>query len=90
MDSFSLVDTITDAEWDHVIAVNLTAPIKMMRDVLPFLQARKHGCIVNVSSKAGVSGAAAGIAYTASKHGLVSIFVRSWENLLIAFEFCMD
>ena len=89
MDSFSLVDTITDAEWDHVIAVNLTAQITMMREVLPFLQARKHGCIVNVSSKASVSGAAAGIAYATSKHGIVSTFVRSWGNLLIPFEFCM-
>jgi NAD(P)-dependent dehydrogenase (short-subunit alcohol dehydrogenase family) len=76
MDSFSSADTITDAEWDRVIAVNLTAPIKMMREVLPFLQAKKQGCIINVSSKAGVSGAAAGIAYTASKHGLVSISLR--------------
>jgi NAD(P)-dependent dehydrogenase (short-subunit alcohol dehydrogenase family) len=79
-DSFSLVDTIADAEWDHLIAVNLTAPIKMMWEVLPFLQSGKHGCIVNVSSKVGVSGAAVGIAYTANKHGLVSIFVRSWET----------
>ena len=76
MDSFSSADTITDAEWNRVIAVNLTAPTKMMREVLPFMKAKKHGCIINVSSKAGVSGAAAGIAYTASKHGLVSIAFR--------------
>jgi NAD(P)-dependent dehydrogenase (short-subunit alcohol dehydrogenase family) len=41
MDSFSSADTITDAEWDRVIAVNLTAPIKMMRQVLPFLLRNK-------------------------------------------------
>ena len=90
MDSFSSADTITDAEWDRVIAVNLTTPIKMMREVLPFLQARKQGCIINVSSKAGVSGAAAGIAYTASKHGLVSICLRSWGNLMTNFKSCVS
>jgi NAD(P)-dependent dehydrogenase (short-subunit alcohol dehydrogenase family) len=72
MDGYSSADTITDAEWDRVITVNLTTPIKMMREVLPFMKAKKNGCIINVSSKAGVSGAAGGIAYTASKHGLVS------------------
>ena len=32
----------------------------------------REGVIVNVASTAGVSGAVAGVAYTASKHGLVS------------------
>ena len=31
------------------------------------------GSIVNVSSKAGISGAVAGVAYTASKHALVGV-----------------
>ena len=44
----------------------------MMRAVLVYMKEAKSGVIVNVSSKAGLSGAAAGIAYTASKHGLVS------------------
>lgn len=88
-DSFSSADTITDSEWDYVIAVNLTAPIKMMREVLPFMKAKKNGCIINVSSKAGVSGAAAGIAYTASKHGLVSISNRLWGNLINLFKYRM-
>ena len=72
MDNFSSADAVTDDIWDAVLAVNLTAPVKMMRSVLPFMKERKTGVIVNVSSTAGVSGAVAGIAYTSSKHGLVS------------------
>ena len=72
MDAFASADTVTDAEWDRVLGVNLTAPTKMMRAVLVYMKEAKSGAIVNVSSKAGMSGAAAGIAYTASKHGLVS------------------
>ncbi|KAJ0316752.1 hypothetical protein COL154_004672 [Colletotrichum chrysophilum] len=71
MDSFSSVDGVTNAEWDRVMAVNLTAPVKMMRSVLPFMKEKGTGAIVNVSSTAGLSGAVAGIAYTCSKHGLI-------------------
>ncbi|GKT53605.1 short-chain dehydrogenase/reductase SDR [Colletotrichum tofieldiae] len=71
MDTFSSVDGLTDAEWDRVMAVNLTVPVRMMRAVIPFMREKKSGSIVNVASTAGVSGAVAGIAYTCSKHGLV-------------------
>jgi len=70
MDGFGSAETFTDKEWNRVIAVNLTVPTKMMRAVLPNM--KEHGgSIVNVCSKAAVSGAVAGIAYTASKHGLL-------------------
>lgn len=71
MDSFSSVDGVTDSEWDRVMAVNLTVPVKMMRAVIPFMREKGSGVIVNVASTAGISGAVAGIAYTCSKHGLV-------------------
>lgn len=54
------------------MAINLTVPVRLMTAVLPLMKEQKKGAIVNVASKAAVSGAAAGIAYTASKHGLVS------------------
>jgi len=73
MDSFEAADSLTDAVWDHIISVNLTVPTKMIRAVLPFMKAKKHGAIINVASKAGMSGAAAGVAYTASKHGLLGV-----------------
>ena len=76
MDNFSSADGVTDAIWDRVLAVNLTVPVKMMRAVLPFMREKKDGVIVNVASTAGTNGAVAGVAYTASKHGLVSFF--SW------------
>lgn len=70
-DGWSSADTVQDEEWDRVIAINLTAPIKMMRAVLPAMKEQRGGSIVNVASKAATSGASAGIAYTATKHGLV-------------------
>jgi hypothetical protein len=56
------------------MAINLTVPVTLMRETLGQggMKERKKGYIVNVASKSGLSGAAAGIAYTASKHALVS------------------
>ena len=73
MDAYEAADVITDNEWDRVMTTNLTVPTRMIRAVLPFMKAKKSGSIVNVASKAAISGAAAGVAYTTSKHGLVSL-----------------
>ena len=66
------MDTLTDTEWDRIIAVNLTAPVMLMRAVVPEFKKNGGGCIVNVASKGGTSGASTGVAYTAAKHGLVN------------------
>ena len=71
MDTMASVDRLEDEDWDRVLAINLTAPVKLMREVVPIMQKQQWGSIVNVSSKAGMSGAVAGVAYTSSKHGLV-------------------
>jgi NAD(P)-dependent dehydrogenase (short-subunit alcohol dehydrogenase family) len=70
-DGWSSADTLHEDEWERVMAINLTVPIRLMKAVLPMMKTQKEGAIVNVLSKASMSGASAGIAYTASKHGLV-------------------
>ncbi|KAL4875200.1 NAD(P)-binding protein [Aspergillus karnatakaensis] len=71
IDHNSSVDSVTDADWDRCMAVNLTAPVKLMREVVKVMRNQKAGVILNMASRAGMSGAAAGVAYTASKHGLI-------------------
>lgn len=73
MDSFEAADTMSDEVWEQVMAINLTVPTKLIRAVLPFMKAKKNGVIINIASKAAISGASAGLAYTTSKHGLVSL-----------------
>ncbi|KAH0593202.1 hypothetical protein MHUMG1_08924 [Metarhizium humberi] len=65
-DRFESVDTLSDSMWERCIAVNLTAPVKLMREVIKIMKEQKSGSIVNVASKAGTSGASAGVAYTAT------------------------
>lgn len=71
MDAFASADSVSDSEWERVLAINLTVPVRLMAAVLPSMKAHKSGAIVNVASRAALSGAVAGVAYTASKHGLV-------------------
>lgn len=72
-DDFSPAGETLDAVWDRVIAINLTAPFKLMRAVLPLMEAAGAGSILNVSSEAGLRGNASGNAYTASKHGIIGV-----------------
>ncbi|WP_024874377.1 SDR family NAD(P)-dependent oxidoreductase [Saccharomonospora piscinae] len=73
MDSFSATADVTDAEWNRVLTVNLTAPFLLAREALPHLLESGRAAIVNVASEAALRGSAAGTAYTVSKHGVVGL-----------------
>ena len=63
------VDRLRLAEWEEQIAVNLTAPAVLTRELLPHVRA-SHGTIVFVNSSAGLTASAEWSAYAASKFGL--------------------
>jgi 3-oxoacyl-[acyl-carrier protein] reductase len=64
------LDELTPADWDLHLAVNLTAPFRLMRAALPGMRARRWGRIVNISSVAAEIGGVVGPHYAASKAGL--------------------
>ena len=72
MDLFSGAGETDDATWERCIRVNLTGPFLLTRAALPSLR-KNGGSIVNVASEAALRGAAAGAAYTSSKHGLIGL-----------------
>ena len=59
------------AEWDKLIAINLTGPLNMHHAVLPGMVARRKGRIVNISSDAARVGSSGEAVYAACKAGLV-------------------
>lgn len=60
-------------EWESMIKTNLLGAYYVIRAVLPEMKARKSGDIVNISSTAGLKGAAVTSAYSASKFGLIGL-----------------
>jgi NAD(P)-dependent dehydrogenase (short-subunit alcohol dehydrogenase family) len=65
------IGAVALADWDAVMAINLTAPMLLAQEAMRFWQRQGEGSIVNVASRVWVSGA--GPAYTASKAGLVGL-----------------
>ncbi len=62
-------ETMTEADWDRVIDVNLKGTFFVCRSAIPALVA-SSGCIVNVSSDAGLWGNKGAAIYSASKGGV--------------------
>ncbi|MEU5658373.1 SDR family NAD(P)-dependent oxidoreductase [Streptomyces sp. NPDC047737] len=73
MDSMSAAADTGDDEWERVIGINLTAPFRLTRAVLPHMLAAGKGAVVFTASEASLRGSAAGAAYTASKHGIAGL-----------------
>jgi NAD(P)-dependent dehydrogenase (short-subunit alcohol dehydrogenase family) len=63
------IETTTDESWERMLAVNTTAPFRLMNAAVPQLIERK-GCVVNVSSVNGLRSFAGVLAYCVSKSAL--------------------
>ncbi|MBB4286156.1 3-hydroxybutyrate dehydrogenase [Roseospira goensis] len=67
--------------WDAIIAINLSAAFHTTRAVLPGMQARDWGRIINIASAHGLVASPFKAAYIAAKHGLVGLTkVTALEN----------
>lgn len=61
------------ADWNDVMAINLSAPFHLMKAVLPGMRAQQHGRIISISSVVAQTGVAGTAAYAASKAGLLGL-----------------
>ncbi len=64
------LEATTLAEWDHTFAVNVRAAAYLCAAVLPGMQARRFGRIINIGSEAGATIVPGLAAYCVSKHAL--------------------
>ncbi|QZT60962.1 SDR family NAD(P)-dependent oxidoreductase [Mycolicibacterium austroafricanum] len=64
--------SMTDADWEADLSVNLNGPFYLCRAALPHLL-ESGGNIVNVASIAGVEGEVYSAGYCAAKHGLIGL-----------------
>ncbi len=71
-----LLQDMTDDEWHHVMRTNVDSVFYTCRKAIPLMLARGGGCIINISSVWGNTGASMEAAYSASK-GAVNALTRA-------------
>ena len=64
------IDETTDENIRETMQVNLIAPIKLVRVVIPGMKKRKWGRIINISSMFGIIARGKQVLYAATKHGI--------------------
>jgi 2-hydroxycyclohexanecarboxyl-CoA dehydrogenase len=70
-DEFAFFTETDEGLWDRVIRVNLHGVLAVTHAVLPGMQERRRGRIVNVASEAGRVGSHGSAAYSAAKGGVI-------------------
>ena len=68
---YSQIENIDYEKLEHIIKVNLEAPLYLISKAVPFMKAQKFGRIINIGSISGVMGEACASLYSASKSGLI-------------------
>lgn len=66
----NLTAECSDEEFTETLNVNLVAPFRLTRRVLPRMKRRRWGRIINISSIYGLRAVEGNCPYTISKHGL--------------------
>lgn len=67
------IEEFTDANWDRIIEINLSAPFRLIRQTLPVMRSNGWGRIINIASVHGLVASQYKSAYVAAKHGLVGL-----------------
>jgi len=60
-------------KWDAIIAINLSSSFHTIHNLLPAMQAKGWGRIINIASVHGLVGSVNKSAYVAAKHGMVGL-----------------
>lgn len=68
------IEHMPDEEWIRTVTVDLTAPFKMCREVVPHMRKQKFGRIINIASVAAQRvGFVSGAPYSAAKAGMLGL-----------------
>lgn len=70
---YTLFTDMTDDQWREIMDTHLTGTYNVLKEVLPYMVSEKAGCIINISSIWGISGAAMEVAYSAAKGAIIAM-----------------
>jgi acetoacetyl-CoA reductase/3-oxoacyl-[acyl-carrier protein] reductase len=76
-------ESLTDADWDRMLAVNLRGAFMVVQECLPGMLTKKWGRIINITSIGGQWGGMRQVHYAAAKAGLIN-FTHSLARLYSA------
>jgi NAD(P)-dependent dehydrogenase (short-subunit alcohol dehydrogenase family) len=76
------ITRVTDEEWDETILVNLTAPFRFIRELVPGMKKAGWGSILNVTSGAGIHGTIGFSSYASSKGGMNALSYTLAQELV--------
>ena len=68
-----LILRMKDADWESVLAVNLTAAFRLSRAAVKSMVRRRYGRVINITSVVGVSGNPGQVNYAAAKAGMIGM-----------------
>lgn len=68
---YSPIENTEYEKLEHIIKVNLEAPLYLISKAVPYMKLKKWGRIINIGSISGVMGEAGASLYSASKSGLI-------------------
>ena len=66
-------EAFPEAQWDRIIAINLSGAFHAIKAAIPLLRAQGWGRIINIASAHGLVASAEKAAYVTAKHGIVGL-----------------
>jgi 3-oxoacyl-[acyl-carrier protein] reductase len=75
----ALIQKMTDADWDAVLAVNLKGAFLLTRAVAPLMMEAGAGSIVSIASVVGMDGNIGQTNYAAAKAGIIGM-TKTWAK----------
>jgi gluconate 5-dehydrogenase len=76
-------DQVTEEDWNRTLALNLTAPFFLARELVPAMQERRFGRIINLASLQSMRAFPDGAPYGASKGGVAQLtraMAQAWSG----------
>lgn len=82
----NLAGVYCEADWDHVMGVNMKGNFLLTQALLPFMISERWGRIIHISSLGAIQGRPGTIAYSASKagiHGMSRVLAKEYARFNI-------
>jgi 3-oxoacyl-[acyl-carrier protein] reductase len=75
------IQDIDQNDWDDMVKVNLTTPVKLLNSISPKMIDQKYGRVVNIASIFGTISKEKRVAYSATKFGIHGLTVGASNDL---------